>query len=410
MSGTKRHFLTRNPSFLLLWMGQICSQSGGRMYQMAMIWWLLGGGSDSSGRLVGTFMVMTALPSLLLVKAIGRTVDRRKTQAILVCGDLLAATTVGLAAFALYRGILPLSFAFLAGLLAATLQAFIDPALNKSVGEVVEPSDTESGVALLASTQSLANFSGAVAGAVLIDHIGIPGTAMLAAGGYVFSALCSALARFRYAVPAVVADDARTAAGWAILDDYPGLKPLLLGFGLINFFSTPTLVILPLYTKLTLQASASTLGKLEASLWVGLLAGTFFAKWIDFGLGRVRLGAICLFIFGACLTTPGLITHVEIYQVALFLGALALGVNNVKFITLFQEIVAPEKKGRFFALMQAAISFTFPISYFLFGWLSDVLSPPQVCLLQGAGVMALAVGFSRLGEVESASQFATGEA
>ena len=57
-------FFRRNPDFLLIWAGQVLSQSGGRMYQMAMIWWLLAGKSDASGTLVGTFMVMTALPSL----------------------------------------------------------------------------------------------------------------------------------------------------------------------------------------------------------------------------------------------------------------------------------------------------------------------------------------------------------
>lgn len=410
MSDTKTYFLARNPSFLLLWLGQICSQSGGRMYQMAMIWWLLGSGSDAAGRLVGTFMVMTAVPSLLLVKVIGRVVDRTRSQQVLVGGDLAAALTVGLVAVVLAKETLPLWFAFVAGLVAATLQAFIDPTLNKSVGEVLPPEDTESGVALLASTQSLANFAGAVAGAILIDWVGIPGTALLAAGGYLFSALCSSLARFRYALPPTAAAEGDSTSGWAVLDEYPLLKPLLIGFGLINFFSTPTLVVLPLYTKLTLQATASTLGRLEACLWVGLLAGTVCAKWIDFGWSRVRLGAVCLFVFGACLATPGIVTSTLVYQVALFVGALALGVNNVKFITLFQEVVAAEKKGRFFALMQAAISFTFPISYFLFGWLTDLLSPPQVCLLQGAGVMALAVGFSRLGEPASRSLLATGEA
>ncbi len=394
MKESSRNFLARNPSFLLIWLGQICSQSGGRMYQMAMIWWLLGGGSENSGRLVGTFMVMTALPSLLLVKWIGHTIDRSKSKKVLVLGDLAAAVTVGVVAWTLAHATLPVSFAFLAGLVAATLQAFIDPTLNKSVGEVTRPEDTESGVSLLASTQSLANFAGAVAGAILIDRLGIPGTAALAAGGYLFSSLCSYLARFRYSVPAVTLGENQS--GFAVLNDYPFLKPLLIGFGFINFFSTPTLVVLPLYTKLTLHASASTLGSLEACLWVGLLTGTLVAKYIDFGLSRIRLGAICLFVFGAALGTPGVVSQVVLYQIALFIGAMALGINNVKFITLFQEVVAPEKKGRFFALMQAAISFTFPISYFLFGWLTDFLSPPKVCLIQGAGVMVLAIFFATL--------------
>ena len=63
-------------------------------------------------------------------------------------------------------------------------------------------------------------------------------------------------------------------------------------------------------------------------------------------------------------------------------------------------MVAPEIKGRFFALMQALIGFTFPIAYFAFGALTDYIPPPKVCLLQGAGVVVLSLYFLRLAKEE----------
>src|SRR5688572_23265725 len=102
------NFLLRNPSFLLVWLGQICSQSGGRMYQMAMIWWILTTGTEGTGKLVGLFMVMAALPSILFVKVIGRRIDRSSSQRLLVGCDAVAAATVGLVAYSLHAGWLAL--------------------------------------------------------------------------------------------------------------------------------------------------------------------------------------------------------------------------------------------------------------------------------------------------------------
>jgi hypothetical protein len=189
------------------------------------------------------------------------------------------------------------------------------------------------------------------------------------------------------------------------MEAYPFLKRVLLGFGLINFFSVPTLVVLPVYTRRTLGAQASTLGTLEACLWVGLLSGTFLARFFSSN-SRVKLGATCLTVFGLFLAVPGIVVDVKVYCVSLFVAGAALGVNNVKFMSLFQEVVAPEIKGRFFALMQALIGFTFPIAYFLFGILTDYFTPPKVCLVQGVGVVLLALYFFRLAWEETAGSIA----
>jgi hypothetical protein len=397
-----RPVILRNTDFFLLWVGQCLSQAGTRMYQIAIVWWILGMVKGEGGSALGLFLVMGALPSIFLVKLIGSVVDRRRSKSILVNCDLLSFVVVAIVGWAIQKSLLTLPMVYLAGMLVAIGEAFYNPTLNKALPELVPEEDIEGAVAFQSSTQSLASFGGAVAGALLIGKLGIPLVVHLNALSYLVSAGVNYLISFRYASPPVPAEDQQAqGSGWAVLKDMPALKKILLGFGFVNFFATPTLVILPIYTKLALGADASVLGALEAALWIGLLAGTFSSGWFSFIRSTIKLGALCLFALGLCLFAPGLIINALFYIGMLFVAGFFLGVNNVKFVSLFQSVVAPAIKGRFFALMNALISFTYPVAYLLFGILADCLTAPRVCLIQGLGIMAIALYFGGLSRFES---------
>lgn len=371
-------------------------QGGLRMFQIAALWLLVSSSGGASGKKVGLFMVMAAIPSLALVKLIGKTVDKAAARKILLAGDAFACAFLFAAAGLLERSALGFAGIVVIGFFVAAAEAFLDPTFNKAVKEVVDENEVEEAVAFQASTQSLANFGGAVAGAVLIDAIGIPNIFLLCAFCYLTAGVFNYFIKFKPPPSEAHPPQLEGISGWKILDGQPLLKRVLIGFGLVNFFITPTLIVIPLYTSKTLRATASVLGQLEASLWIGLLAGTFFSSKLQFTRNIIKLGAFCMFASGVALAVPGLVVDRYIYTLALFLVGFSIGVNNVKFITLFQETVAPAVKGRFFALMQAMIGFTFPVAYFIFGFLSDFASPPGICLLQGAGVLALSVYFYRL--------------
>ncbi|MBI5209843.1 MAG: MFS transporter [Elusimicrobia bacterium] len=395
--------IARNRDMLLLWLGQVLSQAGTRMHQIALAWWIVtwasGPGAGGSGAKLGTFMVAGALPAILLVKVIGRTVDENPSRRVLVAADVLSAAVAAVMAAALAASLLDFAWACAGGFVLAGLQAFFDPALNKAVSEVVEPRDIEEAVAFQSSTQSLASFAGAVAGALLIERLGIAGVVRLNAASFLLSGALNACLRMKHARPATPEAQQPGLSGWAIVNRMPLVKKVLLGFGFVNFFMTPILVVLPLYVKETLSGSASLLGALEAGLWVGLVTGTAVAGWRGFPKDTLRLGAWCLAVIGGCLAVPGVVAAAPLFLALLFIAGAALGVNNVKFVALFQVAVAPEHKGRFFALMAALVSFTFPVAFFLFGMLADVLKPQHVCLIQGLGILGLAAYFARLAAV-----------
>ncbi|MBI5242472.1 MAG: MFS transporter [Elusimicrobia bacterium] len=384
----------RDANFALFWAAQLLSQAGIRMFQNSLLWWIVAGNPGGGGKEGGLFMVLGALPSLLLIRAVGRATDRARIKPLFVLFCAMSAAAAAAGALMLKLSWLTPAWAYALGFLLASFQAFLDPAFNKALCEVVRPESLEEAVALQAASQPMAYFAGAVAGAALIDSLGMAGVAGLNAAVYLAAALCCAAVGFPHA--AVRGDAQGTPAGWDFLRAMPLIRRVLVAFGLVNFFATPTLLILPFYVSRTLKAGPSTLAGLEASLWIGLLAGTFASKRIEVRGGVLRLGFACLAVFGACLFLPGLIVHAAFYGLMLLAAGFALGVNNVKFMTFFQETVRPEIKGRFFALMQALISFTFPVAYFFFGMLAEALVPQSLCLIQGAGVMVLSLYFFAL--------------
>lgn len=342
---------------------------------------------------MGLFMVACALPSILFVKQIGKSIESHSSRMILIRSDVLASLLLFSVALLLKFSFFSPYAVFAVGFCAAILQAFIDPTLNKSIPEVVADTDAETAVALITTTQSIANFSGAVLGALLIQSMGVSGTIGFAAFGYLISSSCTSFAQFKTLKST---ETPSQESGWEVLQSMPFVKKLLLGFALTNFFGSPVLVILPIYTRKVLMGDAHLLGFLEASVWMGLIAGAFLSKLVHPKISQTSLIAICVAFFGIGLSIPGLIAHPIVYSASLLTIGIALGVNNVKVMAYFQSIVPNELKGRFFSLLQAAISFTFPISYFLFGALTDYISITHVCLIQGFGVLGLSAFFFSL--------------
>lgn len=403
MQPGKVPFLFAYPEFFKLWLGQVTSQAGTRIYQIAIVWWILTVSAEHGGFALGAFMVAGALPALIFYKLIGRVVDRAPAKSILVGSDLISAMLMAFVAWKLSSNTLTLELAYLFGFLVALAEGFFNPALTKCLPTLVPEEALEQAVAYQASTQYLASFGGSVLGAMLISWLGIPLLVLVNAISYVFSALLEVTIRFADA-PVDAGEETGNEVEAAEVDwkQFPLLRKLLGGFGLVNFFAIPVLVIIPLYVQKSLHGGPTMLGLLEASLWVGILFGTFVAAMIKSYGRNIRMGAICMSIFGLCMFASSFWVNSVVFAVSLMIAGVTLGVNNVKFVTLFQKAVPVQVKGQFFAAMQAIISFSFPVAYLLFGYLGDLIMPERVCLIQGIGLMMVAAWFYSLSSGESA--------
>ncbi|MER6073849.1 MFS transporter [Streptomyces sp. NPDC001817] len=389
----------RNPSFGRVWAGQVLSQAACRMFQVGAVWWLVGiTGGDHRGLDSGLFLMVSSLPAVVLAPAVARVVARHAHRTVLATATATAGVVGAATAAWTYTAALPMAALYAAGLALATCQAVFDPCLTTSVPELVEDSDIEAATAFELSTQSLAGLVGGLLGPLVVDAGGLAGVVAGCAGAYLSAALLIVSARFPQATASdgPAGEDApRPRTLRRILAGLPFVRRVLLCFAAANVFTTAVYVVMPLYTRGALHATGSTAALLEAALGAGTLLGSFTGGRVP---GRpITVGSACLASMAAALALPGLCTGHGVAVGSLLVVGWCVGVIGVRFVALFQRRVPAADKPGFFAVMQALLGATFPVSSLVFGALGDQLTARTLCLVQGAGLLPVAVALWWLG-------------
>ncbi|WP_078987447.1 MFS transporter [Streptomyces sp. XY332] len=397
-AGRRLPLVLRNRAFGTVWLGQVLTQAGIRMFQVGISWWLIGyATSGDGGFAAGLFMAVSTLPAVVLAPFVARAIARFAHRSLL----RTAAGGAGAAAAALAvwtcASDLPVAAAYAAALALATCQAFFDPCLTTSVPELVDDADIEAATGFELSTQSLASLGGALLGALVVDVAGVAGLAVGCAAAYATAAVLIATVRFRTAGAGTAAhpeeaEPRRTLR--QLLGAMPYVRGILLCFTAANLFTTAVFVVMPLYTASVLHGDGATVALLEASLGVGTLIGSFTGARVP---GRPAVvGTACLAAMAAALALPGLIAARPVIAGALLVTGWCVGVIGVRFVALFQRLVPAADKPAFFAVMQAVLGATFPVASLLFGFLGDHLSAQTLCLIQAAGLVPAALALALL--------------
>ncbi|MBT1182886.1 MFS transporter [Streptomyces sp. CJ_13] len=410
-AGRRLPLVLRNRAFGTVWLGQVLTQAGVRMFQVGTSWWLIGYAvSGDGGFAAGLFMAVSTLPAVALAPLVARAIARTAHRSLLrTAAGGAGAAAAALAGWACVSD-LPVAAAYAAALALATCQAFFDPCLTTSVPELVDDADIEAATGFELSTQSLASLGGALLGALVVDEAGMAGLAVGCAVAYTAAALLIATVRFRTPAEALPGadgpeeespeEDGGDAARAPrrtlrqILGAMPYVRAILLCFTAANLFTTAVFVVIPLYTASVLHGDGGTIALLEASLGVGTLIGSVTGARVP---GRpTAVGSALLGAMAVALAVPGLIAARPVIAGALLVAGWCVGVIGVRFVALFQRLVPAADKPAFFAVMQAVLGSTFPVASLLFGMLGDHLSAQTLCLIQAAGLVPAALALALL--------------
>ena len=393
--GRRLPLVLRNRAFGTVWLGQVLTQAGTRMFQVGASWWLIGYAASGDGGLAaGLLMAASSLPAVALAPLVARAIARRSHRALLRAAAAGAGTAAAALSVWAAASDLPVAAVYAAALALATCQAFFDPCLTTSVPQLVDDEDIEAATGFELSTQSLASLGGALLGALVVDAAQVAGLAAGCAVAYGTAAVLITTVRFRNPSDgtAPCADPAEPAPRRTlrqILGALPYVRAILLCFTAANLFTTAVFVVMPLYTATVLHGDGATVSLLEASLGLGTLIGSFTGARVP---GRPPVvGSACLGAMAVALAVPGLIAARPVIAGALLVTGWCVGVIGVRFVALFQRLVPASDKPAFFAIMQAVLGATFPVASLLFGLLGDHLSARTLCLIQAAGLVPAAL-------------------
>jgi predicted MFS family arabinose efflux permease len=390
----------RNASFGRVWAGQLLTQAASRMFQVGAVWWLVGfAGGEHRGLASGMFLMVSTLPAVALAPVVARIVARHAHRTVLAGAAAVAGSVAVVAAVTAYAGSLPTAAAYPVGMVLAGCQAVFDPCLTTSVPELVEDADIESATGFELSTQSVAGLCGGLLGPLVVDAGALAGVVAACGAAYLLAALLVASARFPHAATAGhapgdgPAPERRTLR--QVLAGLPFIRRVLVCFAAANVFTTAVYVVMPLYTRQVLHASGSTVASLEAALGAGTLVGSFTGGRLP---GRpISVGSVCLAVMAGALGLPGLLAGHAVAVAALAVAGWCVGVIGVRFVALFQRLVPAADKPGFFAVMQAVLGATFPVSSLVFGALGDHVTARTLCLAQAAGLVPVAAALWWLG-------------
>ncbi len=386
----------RHRNFRLYWSGQVISLIGTWMQSVSQPWLVLElGGSPFQ---VGTVVALQFAPALFLSPLGGVLADRFDKRSLLLITQALAmvqaATLFGLTV----SGHIEIWHIQLLALWLGVTSAFDMPVRQSFVAEVVPRDDLLQAIALNSASFNLARVVGpAIAGVTLALY----GPAFnFGANTITYTAVLLGLVLINTTTLIKVPQPAQRPTiraslveGIRYAVDTRYVAWLLVLLGGMSIFAMNFQVLLPLFSRITLDLGAIGLGALFAALGIGSLLGSLVLAYMGERRPRLRLilgggAAFLLFEFMlGLIRTPALAFPV----IALVGLSSMLMVNTIN--ATVQRTVPDELRGRVMALYVTVFAGSGPIGGLFAGGTAQIAGPPAGLLLGSvlaAGVLALA--------------------
>lgn len=392
--------LLKQPRILLLWLGQLASTAGDRLYGMAVLWMTLEI-TGSTQQMAAVALVETA-PYLVVGLVGGSLIDRLPRLRLMIGLDLLRAAVVLILPVIHLMGTLQPVHLALVALVLGSLNALFGPALDSSLPSMVPPDDLPALSGLIDTTTRFGRILGPGMAGLLLTLIPAVHFFTLDAISFLLSALfLAAVAARTAAAPHPAAQTRQRRPLWADLTvgwriafrDRRLLVPLLVS-SLNNFAWAAFTLGAPLLAATRLDAAMGGYGLMIGAYGVGSLAGNALAGnaarrerlvlwqlggWVGVGLGFALLGlAPTLPIALACTALAGVggsMAHVA--------RSAAIG-----------SLTPAQHLGKLFSLQSMASNLSLGLGLAATGWLLELL--PTSAVISGAGLFMGITAFTGL--------------
>ncbi len=414
----RRLFINRD--YGLLFVGRLVSQIGDGVHYFALTWLVLD--LTGSGTALGSLLMASTLPGILLSPFAGVIADTVDRKLIVVAADVVRGLLMLVLAGVYFAGQLSLSILYVATVLLSLCGVVFGPAISAATPNLVRKEELVQANARDSFSMSATGILGPIVGAALLGLTGYFGVFLLNGVSFLASAVSEMFIRFPKAAghgadSLGTNEDSESRArpmqqlvvnfkeGLAYIWENPGLRTIILFALALNFIWNPLFsIVLPYFGKEVLQMKASHFGLTQSSFPAGLLLGTFLVGALTQRIKKHRLLALGVSVEGILTLLMSILAlrviHEGLSPLAL-VGSLAvpillLGVCNVQinvpFKVVLQETVPDTHRGRVFGLLDSLVQILVPVSMALFGVLVDVVPTFYFLVMCGAISVVLGIG------------------
>lgn len=395
-------------NFWLYATGRLVSLIGSGIQSLALALYILD--ITGSGTMMGTFLLVTLLPKVVLGPVAGVVGDRIDRKKIMVYMDLARGVLIGIMAFLAFRGQMGIVSVYIFQLCISVMDIFFDPATGAMLPDIVKKEKLTRANSILGIINGLSYVIGPVLGGVLYP-LGIGVVFLINAFSFVASGISEMFIKYTQTTEKAKITLKQTYSdikeGFSFFRNTKALFGVIMFAMITNFIYTPVLmVVMPYFTRQVVGFSSRQFGLLE-SMWVlGILFGNLLIATVLTKKNQGKLFAwgiffqIFVFIFINIFMYPGFVKLFGgpswLYFGILSTGFVIVGTFNAFVNTplhvYYQSAVPTEVRSRVFAVISVMSQLIVPLGSAIYGFAVDRISAHilvSLALLIGGSITAM---------------------
>ena len=402
----------KNKNFLFLWLGQITSQFGDRLSQMALIALIYARAPGSTLELA-KILSFTIIPVFLVGPVAAAYVDRwDRRRTMIVCDLFRAALVASLALF--FIGAKNLWPVYIILFLMFSVGRFFIPAKMAIIPQLVSKEKLLLANSLSSTSGMIAAVAGFGLGGLIVERIGSQGGFLINAFTYLVSGLMvfmiAARARvyFKKEGPLTVVKDAERLfkktlfsdikEGWYYLAKDSNVRFIAQTFFLLWSAVGAVYIVSIVFVQNSLGSVTQDLGFLAMFLGLGLFLGTLLYGRFGQKVSKMRIIFISLILTGTALSAFAVLLKLRPSNLLAQALSLILGLTISPIIisshTLIHEVTKDEIRGRIFGALEVVAYLGFLLFMFLTSFLAEKIG--RFWILLFVGIMLTIAGLGAI--------------
>lgn len=390
--------LLKDRAFSSLWIGQLISQSGDAIFDVALLWLVLV--STGSTALVGVTEAVVLLPAVLAAPIAGVYADRTNRRNTMVVSSLFQGVVTAAASVLYVAGFLSFPPLILLVLLLYTGAQFYRAASSAILPSIVGGENLGAANGLFSLTTSANQLVSYSIGGIAILALGLAFPMTYDSLTFFVAALLLISISKSYGSPRSSQTSSPGGRGGFWKEFREGLAYVrrnrtfleLAFFGLfINSFGIILFTILGPYAKTWVHGDASTYGFILSSFALGSMVGSVLVGKMNF---RGHVGRVLFFgvsASGVLLIAIGLVSTVLPALLLFFATGAVLACVNVPLNAWIDGQIPREMLGRANAVLNSLLSATQPVAAVLGGVLVGLSSIGSVVVGSGLAMVTATV-------------------
>ncbi len=397
-----------------MWIGQLVSQSGDFIFDVAAIWYVLQLTGDPFK--VGVAVATILLPAIFIEPIAGVYLDRFNRRDVMLASNVVQAAVVGMIGVLYSLGSLNFLVLLVMLFILNSGAQFVRPAVAAMIPGITEKKDLSTASSLFSLSTSVNQVAGYGIGGIVVLALGVVVPFYYDSLTFLFAAAMLALiTRSLGAIPkragestslnpSPVSFRGKFMQGLRFIRGSRFLIQLVIVGLVVNFFGAGVFALLAPYAKNVIGGNAGTYGAILTTYSLGAVLGSLLVGKLELRnyVGKMLFAGVI--VQGLVIVGIGLTTVLSLALVLSFAIGVLQTMVNVPMTVLVQAKVPGDMLGRVFTSLVALLTIVAPVSSALAGGLATSISIGRTFqVFGGLIVLACAVGYLFFRDLRDAS-------